>query len=222
MSPSLIRYSKSFISTCLIFLSCACLFACSAKTPHSPTSAVATTASTSKSIKAKPQKVLVERSPNPQASLARKALSAHNRIRSKHGLTPLRWSKQLAAYSQQWANHLGRGNSCGIAHRRGSSPYGENLFRSSAIVWTSDNKETAREKNPLTVQAVIASWTNEERWYDYQRNRCTRGKQCYHYTQVVWRQTKEVGCAVKVCKDLSQVWVCNYNPPGNYVGQRPY
>src|ERR1700741_2518569 len=42
-----------------------------------------------------------------------------------------------------------------------------------------------------------------------------------NYTQVVWAKTRAVGCAVAA--DQSQeVWVCNYAPPGNYVGYRPY
>jgi hypothetical protein len=30
--------------------------------------------------------------------------------------------------------------------------------------------------------------------YDYKTNRCRAG--CGHYTQVIWRDTKELGCAV--------------------------
>jgi pathogenesis-related protein 1 len=44
---------------------------------------------------------------------------------------------------------------------------------------------------------------------------------CGHYTQIVWRNTKAVGCAVGG-KGAREVWVCDYDPPGNYVGQRPY
>jgi hypothetical protein len=44
---------------------------------------------------------------------------------------------------------------------------------------------------------------------------------CGHYTQIVWRNTKSVGCAVARGKGV-EVWVCNYDPPGNYAGQRPY
>jgi pathogenesis-related protein 1 len=51
-----------------------------------------------------------------------------------------------------------------------------------------------------------------------------------HYTQMVWKNTKEVGCATatvsgKSSSGLSGVvvyLVCRYSPPGNIVGQKPY
>ncbi|CAN1228951.1 Pathogenesis-related protein PR-1 [Linum grandiflorum] len=42
-------------------------------------------------------------------------------------------------------------------------------------------------------------------------------------TRIVWRRTKRVGCARVVCNGGSGVFMtCNYDPPGNYVGERPY
>jgi len=145
-------------------------------------------------------------------------LEAHNQARLKHGLTPLKWSTKLATYSQEWADYLGRGNHCQIKHRSGTPPYGENLYRSSALQWSDGRTELMA----INIKEVVKSWTDEEKWYDYQRNRCQPGRQCGHYTQVVWKDTTEVGCAVKVCADKSQTWVCSYNPAGNYTGIRPY
>ncbi len=146
------------------------------------------------------------------------ALESHNKIRAKHNIPPLKWSDKLAKYSQQWANQLGAGNSCKMYHRPGTPPYGENLYRSTAIVW-SDGR---REISPVTIREVVKAWTNEERWYNYKNNSCQPGRQCGHYTQAVWKETTEVGCAIKVCNDKSQTWVCSYNPAGNYTGLKPY
>lgn len=145
-------------------------------------------------------------------------LSSHNRVRAKHGLSPLRWSDKLAAYSQQWADHLGQSSRCTMRHRSGTPPYGENLFWTSATVWS----DGVRELNRVTIRDVVKTWADEEAWYNYQRNSCLPGKRCGHYTQIVWKDTTEVGCAMTVCPDKSQTWVCSYNPPGNFTGQRPY
>ena len=152
-----------------------------------------------------------------------RVLSSHNYVRRKYNLPPLKWSNQLANYSQEWANHLGRGNQCQMFHRSGNPPFGENLYISSAEVWREDNgREVDRKISPVTIADVVNAWASEEKFYNYQQNRCQRGQQCGHYTQIVWKDTREVGCAMKVCPDKSQTWVCSYNPPGNYVGFRPY
>lgn len=145
-------------------------------------------------------------------------LQAHNGVRTKHGLKPLTWSNKLADYSKQWANHLGRGNHCQIKHRGGLPPYGENLYRAGALEWSDGRNELL----PVTIKNVVKAWTDEEKWYNHRSNSCQPGQKCGHYTQVVWKKTTEVGCAVKICPDKSQTWVCSYNPPGNFQGVRPY
>ena len=39
-----------------------------------------------------------------------------------------------------------------------------------------------------------------------------------HFTQVVWRGTKRVGCGRSQCKGMD-IYVCEYDPPGNWEGQ---
>ena len=39
-----------------------------------------------------------------------------------------------------------------------------------------------------------------------------------HFTQVVWRGTTAVGCGRSQCNGLD-VWICQYDPPGNVEGQ---
>ncbi|KAL5787959.1 hypothetical protein ACOSP7_004908 [Xanthoceras sorbifolium] len=45
---------------------------------------------------------------------------------------------------------------------------------------------------------------------------------CLHYTQVVWRNSVSLGCARVQCNNGWWFVTCNYDPPGNYVGQLPY
>ena len=136
------------------------------------------------------------------SSLARDMLAAHNAVRAQVGKAPLAWSERLAAVSQDWADTL-------LAHRkfahRPNSAYGENLFEITGATASSAQ--------------VVNAWAAESRNYDYSSNRC-HGV-CGHYTQIVWGDTKEVGCAVTRAGGR-EVWVCDYDPPGNRIGKRPY
>ena len=135
-------------------------------------------------------------------SLSRDMLAAHTAARARVEVPPLAWSQGLAARAQDWADHL-------LAHRqfmhRPKSPYGENLFEIDG--------------GSASPAQVVRSWASESRNYDYSSNRC-RGV-CGHYTQVVWGDTKEVGCAVARGAGR-EIWVCDYDPPGNWAGRRPY
>ena len=70
-----------------------------------------------------------------------------------------------------------------------------------------------------TPGSVVDRWVAEVAEYDIRTDKC-RGV-CGHYTQVVWRDSQRLGCAMVTCGD-SEVWVCNYDPPGNFLGQKPY
>ena len=146
-------------------------------------------------------------------------LKAHNRWRASAGVPPLTYSPELAASAQVWADNLKQNNQCHMQHSKPDNKYGENLFWASAIQWTDGKRELQKVKP----KKVVDDWASERNDYDHARNRCAAGKMCGHYTQVVWRTTTTVGCAVAVCGNtLEQIWVCQYQPPGNWVGQKPY
>ncbi|WAS90316.1 CAP domain-containing protein [Nannocystis punicea] len=134
--------------------------------------------------------------------------AAHNRHRAQLDIAPLTWSPELARYAQKWADKLKR-RACALEHRPRKGPdaqkHGENLFAASG--------------QAATAEQVVAAWVAEVAGYDAKTGRC-RGV-CGHYTQVVWRNSQRLGCGVATCGD-SEVWVCNYDPPGNFLGQKPY
>lgn len=144
-------------------------------------------------------------------------LAAHNSVRHRHGVPPMTWSRPLARDAAAWADHLALQRHCEMHHARGTGE-GENLFWASPVSW-SDGR---RDIQSVTPAQVVKSWASEEADYDYAGNRCRPGKECGHYTQIVWKNSREVGCAMRVCRDKSQIWVCRYSPPGNWVGDRPY
>ena len=146
-------------------------------------------------------------------------VAAHNRWRKTVGAPPLTYSTELATSSQEWADHLKEGNHCQMQHSKPDGKYGENLYWASAVEWSNGKREVQQ----VSAETVVDVWAKERADYDYNSNSCAKGKMCGHYTQVVWRTTTTVGCAVAVCEDSrEQVWVCRYEPPGNWVGKKPY
>ena len=124
-------------------------------------------------------------------------------------MPPLSWSPTLAQAAQAWADQLARGG-CGLQHS--SDRYGENLFGAGGF------SPNARH--------VVESWASEARCYTFgpfQRGDACRGdcSACGHYTQIVWRETRQLGCGMSQCGNR-EVWVCKYDPAGNMLGERPY
>ncbi|NBC38334.1 CAP domain-containing protein [Corallococcus exiguus] len=146
---------------------------------------------------------------------ARDMLEAHNAARAaakptpSPALEPLTWDPAVAEIAQKWVDN------CDYEHNAGRGNAGENI--------------AAATPDYLNAKTVVKGWVDEVADYDYSKNACASGKACGHYTQVVWRNTRRLGCATKRCTVNSpfgtsswDFWVCNYAPPGNYVGQRPY
>jgi len=136
------------------------------------------------------------------AQVSNEMLALHNAARARAGTPPLAWSSQLAARSQTWANTLlARGE-----FRHTPSPvYGENLFE---IVGAA-----------ASPAEVVNMWMSESPNYNYSSNTCSGT--CGHYTQIIWNTTRSVGCASARGHDR-EIWVCTYDPPGNWIGRRPY
>lgn len=133
---------------------------------------------------------------------AEEMLEAHNSVRTVLKLPPLVWSDKIAAVAQEWADTLlSRGQ---FLHRPKSS-HGENLFEI-------DGGRALPER-------VVGDWAAEARDYDYRTNTCAGV--CGHYTQLVWRSSRQIGCGV-AHDARREIWVCNYDPPGNVIGGKPY
>lgn len=147
----------------------------------------------------------------------REIVEAHNRWRAQVNVSGLNWSEDLAQTAQAWADRLRLDNGCGMRHSE-RTDRGENLFWASAVRW-SDGR---REVKEVTPSRVTDAWGAEKVDYNPARNGCRFGRRCGHYTQVVWRATTELGCAMALCPDRSQVWVCHYRPMGNRRGEAPY
>ena len=143
-------------------------------------------------------------------------LDAHNAYRSEVSAPALTWSGDLADYAQAWATELATNRSCNMQHRPNdendswNQKYGENIYWGGGTNWS-----------PTTLDAV-ADWGNEKNDFDSNTKECKDGATCGHYTQMVWKNTTMVGCGVAKCPDGNVIVVCNYDPAGNLMGEKPY
>lgn len=137
-------------------------------------------------------------------------ISLHNKARAEVGVEPLIWSNKLAAYAQSWADHLAS-TTCTMEHRPVSGPwkqeFGENL-----LIGAADHHGVAD---------AVWAWEREKAMYHGGVLTASNWYPSGHYTQIVWRTTKRLGCAKAECNSRVIV-VCNYDPPGNLLGQKPY
>ncbi len=143
-------------------------------------------------------------SPTAASSIEQQLLDAQNAVRARVGIPQLTWSDKLARAAQEWADLLVKE---GSFRHRPDSPWGQNLY---AVM--------GAEYLP---QQIVNGWAGEAKDFDLAANKCKEDRICGHYTQIVWRSTKQVGCAVARGGNR-EVWVCEYSPRGNHAGMRPY
>ncbi|TGZ51654.1 hypothetical protein CRM22_010730 [Opisthorchis felineus] len=117
----------------------------------------------------------------------------------------LTWSSQLEDDAKAWAMK------CQFQH----ATAGENLAMS-----------TRSNRDPVKM------WFNEHRRYKFGPVSMENVAGTGHYTQVIWENTKELGCYRHLCDKVAlsdgrtiknaYYTVCRYLPPGNFLGQEPY
>lgn len=130
-------------------------------------------------------------------------LDAHNSYRNDVGIGNISWSEEVAESAQAWADELAI--KCDFKHSGGD--YGENIWAGTTGAYSPTD--------------VVDTWGAEIEDYSYETNTCAEGKDCGHYTQIVWENSTKVGCGVVTCDGLD-IWVCQYDPPGNFIGEKPY
>lgn len=128
-------------------------------------------------------------------------LLAHNTVRIKHHAKHLKWSVPLAEKAEQWAD------ACNFKHTNGvlsDEPYGENIVAATGH---------------FPIKDAVATFVQDAGQYN-------PAKPVYnHFTQVVWKSTTELGCAVSTCNGIfpgrgpATLYVCLYNPAGNVIGE---
>ena len=130
------------------------------------------------------------------------ALESHNKYRRKHHAPPLTLNKELSSIAQKYASYLLSINS--LIHSQNKykgENIGENLFMCSGQTATGDMATT--------------DWYDEIKQYDFNGD---YQNGTGHFTQVVWKNTREVGFGV-ANEGKTYYVVANYYPAGNYIGE---
>jgi hypothetical protein len=136
-------------------------------------------------------------------------LAAHNATRAELGVAPLAWNPKLASDAAQWAQHLSKINALQHwgTHGEPANGEGENLWMGS--------------RGYFTVEQMVGNWAAEKAAFRRAHHWEDDFVHVGHYTQMVWRNTTSVGCAI-ASNAQSDILVCRYAPQGNFFGQHPY
>lgn len=138
----------------------------------------------------------------PLQKFAVEALNTHNAYRKSHGVAPLTLNWELCKFSQNWADKLAK----------------ENLFEHSDCKWKG---ETVGENIAMCSGQEMTGKYMTDIWYDeiadYNFNNPGFSGETGHFTQVVWKDSKELGVGFSKARDGSYFAVANYFPPGNDV-----
>jgi pathogenesis-related protein 1 len=158
-------------------------------------------------------RVAADVTPAQQAAL----LAAHNTLRRdvaaaetrRLGRTvaipDLTWNPDAAAVAQAWASSLLATDT--FDYNPDAGNVGENIYLESGA-------------DPATSgDRAFASWAAEAASYSWDTDACADA--CGDFTQLVWASTTSVGCGMAT-DGTTTYWVCDYAPPGNLTGQRPY
>lgn len=146
------------------------------------------------------------------ANFDKRVLSSHNYERAMLGVRPLVWDATLAKNAQGWADELVRTRA--FKH----SPSSRAAAREGENIW-------GGTPQAFTPEGMVGLWIKEKGSFVpgiFPRNSATgRVEDVSHYTQMIWRQTNAVGCALS-SGDHEEILVCRYSEAGNVRGYRPF
>ena len=131
------------------------------------------------------------------------ALKSHNKYRKIHHVEPLKLNKEICKISEDYAKKL--------ANEIGHLEHSENIYEGDIL---GENLFYCCGVDP-TGESVSKNWYGENRKFDYEGD---WKKGTGHFTQMIWKETKEVGFGVyRNIKGQTYV-VANYHPAGNVIG----
>ena len=135
-------------------------------------------------------------------------LTEHNAERAKLGIAPLFWSVELSSDARTWAEKLANEKIFEHAYAEVlQKKQGENLWMGTA--------------GEFAYAEMAALWLDEHvlmksgRFPDVSKT--GKWEDVGHYTQMIWADTRQVGCAIAK-NNIDEFVVCRYFPAGNVLG----
>ncbi len=129
----------------------------------------------------------------------------NNKIRAEVNVPPLKWDCKVAKLAQKKTDYMAK---TGDFRHHLTFGYGENKYWGIMHNSLLDAvKHWYKEKKDFVYGALL--------W-------CKPNKRCGHYTQLIWKTTKKIGCGKSKGKDGKYYIVCNFYPMGNIIGMQPY
>ena len=148
----------------------------------------------------------------PQRPMASNYTGLHNIKRALHYNTPAATrSAELELQAQAYANTCPTGH----ALRAARNNAGENLY------WAGGSGMGSAAQSYAD---AVSHWYDEVAHWDFGLSRSSGGA-TGHFTQIVWRSSVEIGCAVNSnCNNMfsgmrNSAVVCRYAPAGNMMGR---
>ena len=147
--------------------------------------------------------------PQDLSRLEARLLALHNRERSATGAAPLAWDPALAAAARAYGPSLARLGKLAHSDSASRPGQGENLWMGT--------------RGAYSLEEMAGGWAAEKRLFRPgafpEVSRSGKWRDVGHYTQMIWKRTSRLGCAVHTGRDRDFL-ICRYSPPGNVVGQR--
>ena len=139
---------------------------------------------------------------NPE-NLRLNVLSKHNELRKKHNSPELILNEKLNEMAQEYAKILLEKNNKQNNHINlyNNKICGENIFLSI-------------EKTP---EDMFNKWVKEADYFNFNLHQYQ--KDSGHFTQMIWKETKEVGFGFEFTEDKKFCGVALYFPCGNVLGE---
>eukprot|EP00371_Babesia_bovis_P002864 XP_001611511.1 SCP-like extracellular protein family protein [Babesia bovis T2Bo] len=132
-------------------------------------------------------------------------LAALNDRREFHSSPSLKWNADLATSARNMASELSRRINCQLPLY-----YREEL----------GTNYLSADLEHFSESLAAEFWYEGHLDYDFEKGGpLNRNPNVLSFTQMVWRSTREVGCAVACCDGRQVVLVCRFHPPGNIQGQ---